>query len=60
MKKTEQRTLRLTPETVAKAEELSKLWNPAPDVVARISLADVVSTCINRIHKQEVNGKENH
>jgi hypothetical protein len=54
MKKTEQRTLRLTPETVAKAEALSRLWNLLPDVVPNISLSAVVSSCIDRIYQQEM------
>ena len=54
MTKTDQRSLRFTPETVQKAKELAKLLGP----IKPLSLADVVTECIERVHKQETKRQE--
>lgn len=54
MTKAQRLSLRCTPQTVEKANELAKLWGP----VKALSLADVVAECIERVYKQESKRKE--
>jgi len=57
--KTERKSLRLTADTVRQAEELAGLWHGnLPSVVKSLSLADVVATCVARIHERETKMKE--
>ncbi len=51
MTKTERVSLRLTVETVRQAEELARLFGGP---VRPLSQADVVATCVARIHKTEI------
>ncbi len=55
MKKTEKKSLRLTVETVRQAGELARLLGGP---VRPLSLADVVSTCVERVHGIETKKKE--
>jgi hypothetical protein len=57
MTRTEHRSIRLTAETVAKAKELANLWKPS-HLATRISLADVMSTCIDRVHELDARKQE--
>ncbi len=55
MVKTERKSFRLTAETVRQAEELARLFGGP---VRPLSLADVVSTCVARVHGIETKTKE--
>ncbi len=55
MTKTEKKSLRLTAETVRQADELARLLGGP---VRPLSLADVVSTCVERVHSAETKTKE--
>ncbi len=55
MVKTERKSFRQTAETVRQAEELARLFGGP---VRPLSLADVVATCVARIHEVETKKKE--
>ena len=54
MTKTERADLRLTPETLQRIVDLSRIMGPT----VPLSRADVVAECVRRVHRIETETKE--